>query len=99
MEEIYMLGKRFLFGSILAALGLYACNQSDKSPVQVESTGKGSARIALPALPAGFLIDSSQKALFTLEVSGPTKDTIRRSEYLLPGAPSNFLFGTKSRSV
>ena len=86
-----MLGKRFLFGSVLAALGLYACNQSEKSPVQVDPSGKGSARIALPALPAGFLIDSSQKALFSLEIVGPGSDTLRRSTYLLPGQPSHFL--------
>lgn len=86
-----MLGKRFLFGTALAALGLYACNQSDKSPVQVDSAGKGSARIALPALPAGFLVDSSQKALFSLEIVGPGSDTLRRSTYLLPGQPSHFL--------
>jgi hypothetical protein len=88
---MHMLGTRFSFGAALAALGLYACNQPDKSPVQVDPAGKGSARIALPALPAGFLVDSSQKALFSLEIIGPDSDTLRRSSYLLPGEPSHYL--------
>jgi hypothetical protein len=76
-----------------AAIGLTACNREERSPVEANpERARGSARIALPQLPPGFLADSSQKALFALDIVGPGRDTIRRSSFILPGEPAHFLF-------
>lgn len=77
-------------GISLAVLGLAACNRGDKAPTQPGiQAGTGSARVELPAMPPGFLADSSQKALFALDIVGPDRDTLRRSAYILPGEPSH----------
>lgn len=74
-----------LMGLALSALGLSACNQEEKSPVRPNAEGKGSARIALPALPKGYLALPGAQALFALTVSGEGMDPIRRSWVLNEG--------------
>jgi hypothetical protein len=84
-----MIGKRlFLFGLALAAFSMSACNQPDKSPVQADPQGsKGSARIALPKLPAGYLAAAGQQAWFSLTVTGQGMAPMTRSWIVGPDAP------------
>lgn len=83
-----------LMGLALSTLGLSACNQEEKSPVRPNVEGKGSARIALPALPKGYLVLPGAQALFALTVSGEGMDPIRRSWVLKEGfAPAVTLDG------
>lgn len=84
--------RKFLaLGLNLAALGLAACDRESPSPTSPEAAGSGSARIALPELPAGYLADPSQRAFFSLVITGPGNDTLRRSAYLLPGGAGHDL--------
>jgi hypothetical protein len=80
--------KSRIIGFALAAFGLFACNQDDKAPLQPGPGpgGAGSARIQLPALPAGYLPDTGrgQIALFALTVTGEGMDPIRKSWKLTP---------------
>lgn len=83
-----MFGKSFLLGFALAAFGLSGCNQADKSPVQADPHGsKGSARIALPKLPAGYLAAAGQRAWFSLVISGQGMAPMTRSWIVGPDAP------------
>ncbi|MBW8890099.1 MAG: hypothetical protein JF616_20280 [Fibrobacteres bacterium] len=83
-----MIGKTHLFGLALAAFGLFACNQADKSPVQADPhAAKGSARIVLPKLPAGYLAAPSQQAWFALTISGSGMAPMTRSWIVGPDAP------------
>ncbi len=72
-------------GLALAAFGLFACVQEDKNPVQPGAGGNGTARLQLPALPAGYLEKSSvfpkavPTALFALTISGKGMEPIRKT--------------------
>lgn len=79
-------------GLALSALGLYGCNQEEKSPVRPNVEGKGSARFALPSLPKDYLpskganAPAGQRALFALTVRGEGMEPIRRSWILNEGS-------------
>lgn len=82
-----MIRQWFAITFALAALGLAGCDNPAKSPLQSETdAGLGSARLSLPKLPAGYLADSGQQALFELTVSGAGMDPIIRYWSLFPGA-------------
>lgn len=84
--------RKWLALGITMAIGLIACDKEDRSPTQPEGKdGKGSARIALPKLPAGYLADSGQKALFSLTITGNGMDPIMKSWYLSPDRPQPIL--------
>jgi len=75
-----MMRKRSIFGISLALLGLFGCDVRDRSPTQPEAAGgKGSARIALPRLPAEYLSDSAAQAWFSLSITGPGMVPISRT--------------------
>lgn len=68
---------------VVAAMGLFACNRPDPvSPRPDASTG--SARVALPALPAGYLAGGSA-ALFSMDITGPDMNPIYVAETLFVG--------------
>lgn len=66
-----------------AAFGLLACNQPDPSAVPPESAS-GSARVALPELPSGYLAGYAQAILY-LDVTGPGMAPIRIAAPLAEG--------------
>jgi len=83
-----MIRKRLLFGLAMAAFSLSACDQADKSPVQADPHGgQGSARIALPKLPAGYLAAQGQQAWFSLIISGQGMSPLTRTWIVGPDAP------------
>ena len=61
-----------LLGFTLAALGLFACNREDTGVSGPKAAGTGSARIALPVVPSGYLAKSpaGSLAVFDLIISG-----------------------------
>jgi hypothetical protein len=80
-----MIRKILMIGTSLAAMGLWGCNRQDRSPTQVDEKGvTGSARIALPSLPAGYLADSAEIAWFSLSITGPGMAPILKSWTLSP---------------
>lgn len=84
--------RKWLALGITMAIGLIACDKEDRSPVQPDGKeGKGSANIALPKLPAGYLADSGQKALFSLTITGSGMDPIMKSWYLYPDRSQSLL--------
>lgn len=83
-----MPGKALTLGLALAAFGLSACNQPDKSPIQADPhTAMGSVRIALPKLPAGYLASTGEQAWFALTISGAGMAPMTRSWIVGPDAP------------
>jgi hypothetical protein len=79
-----MIRKWLVVGFSSALLGLAACDREDKSPTSPDpKAAMGSARIALPKLPAGY-VDSGQQALFALTISGSGMVPIQKSWYLSP---------------
>jgi hypothetical protein len=75
--------KRILIPA-LAALGLFACEPNDSAgPAK---TGSGSARVAVPALPAGYLAGASQAILF-LDVTGAGMAPMHFSASMTEGKP------------
>jgi hypothetical protein len=86
-----MIPKLHALGFALAAFGLFACNQEDKIVVPTHTgggEGTGSARVALPAIPADFLLKAGAgtKALFALTVSGEGMAPIHKTWTLTSGA-------------
>jgi hypothetical protein len=80
-----MIRKILMIGTSLAALGLSGCDRQDRSPTQPDEKGlTGSARVALPSLPAGYLADSTQTAWFSLSITGPGMTPILKSWTLSP---------------
>jgi hypothetical protein len=80
-----MIRKISMIGACLAAIGLAGCDRQDRSPTQAEEQGgTGSARVALPSLPAGYLADSAQTAWFSLSITGPGMAPILKSWTLSP---------------
>jgi hypothetical protein len=84
-----VISKSRCIGFALAALGLFACNQDEKLPLQPNpgAEGSGAARLQLPTLPPGYLVGSGsgQQALFALTISGEGMDPIRKSWILSAG--------------
>jgi hypothetical protein len=75
-----MIRKIALIGISLAALGLGGCDRPDRSPTEPEAEGAtGSARVALPKLPDGYLAGPAEKALFELAIEGEGMNPIRRA--------------------
>ncbi|MBW8890098.1 MAG: hypothetical protein JF616_20275 [Fibrobacteres bacterium] len=73
-----------VFIPALAALGLFACEPNDSAgPAK---NGSGSARVAVPALPAGYLAGASQAILF-LDVAGPGMAPMHFSATMTEGKP------------
>jgi|GEM_PF-3441997 len=88
------------FGFMAAVIGLLGCDRQDATVLQSDQDGvTGFARIALPALPSGYLQDSGQKALFVLTVAGPTKDTVRYRWELRPDRSQPILVDGLSAGV
>ncbi|MEO7427234.1 MAG: hypothetical protein ABI036_18745 [Fibrobacteria bacterium] len=91
-----MIPKLRALGFAIAAFGLFACNQEDKlaSPVAPSSNaeGTGSARLSLPAIPAGFLAKTSagSNLLFTLTIAGQGMQPIQNTYRLNPGSQNTF---------
>lgn len=80
-------------GFALAAFGLFACNQPDKIAApgngSHSQTGKGSAHLRLPTIPADYLAKtaagSQSKAVFALTIYGDGMAPIYQSWVLTPG--------------
>ena len=74
-----MIRNYLMLGFSAAALALSGCNQPERSPMRSETKGpSGSARIALPDIPAGYLPDSGSKAWFSLTITGAGMAPSRR---------------------
>jgi hypothetical protein len=88
-------------GFALAAFGLFACNQPDKIAAPGtgihSQTGKGSAHVRLPSIPADYLAKSAAgsqaKALFALTIYGDGMAPIYQSWVLTPGQPQSAYIG------
>ena len=88
-------------GFAVAAFGLFACNQPDKIAAPGtgthSQTGKGSAHVRLPTVPAEYLAKSTAgsqaKALFALTISGDGMAPIYQSWVLTPGQPQSAYIG------
>lgn len=81
-----MIRNYLMLGFSAAALALSGCNQPERSPMRSETKGpSGSARIALPDIPAGYLPDSGSKAWFSLTITGAGMDPILKT-WSLKGA-------------
>jgi hypothetical protein len=84
-------------GFAVAAFGLFACNQPDKIAApgtgNHSQTGKGSAHVRLPTVPADYLAKSAAgsqaRALFALTISGEGMAPIYQSWVLTPGQPQS----------
>jgi hypothetical protein len=75
-----MIRNCLMIGFSAAALALSACDMQERSPTRSEPKAEtGSARLALPKLPAGYLSDSGQKAWFSLSITGPGMDPILKT--------------------
>lgn len=84
-------------GFALAAFGLFACNQPDKIAAPHSQTGKGSAHLRLPTIPADYLAKtaagSPSKAVFSLTISGNGMAPIYQSWVLTPGQSQSAYIG------
>jgi hypothetical protein len=88
-------------GFALASFGLFACNQPDKIAAPGtgthSQTGKGSAHVRLPSIPADYLAKSAAgspvKALFALTITGDGMAPIYQSWVLTPGQPQSAYIG------
>ncbi|MDB5106604.1 MAG: hypothetical protein JWP91_4293 [Fibrobacteres bacterium] len=79
-------------GFAIAAFGLFACNQDDKIAAPGKGAeGTGTARFALPSLPADYLAKSAAgaHARFLLTVSGEGMAPIEQSWTLSAGQPES----------
>jgi hypothetical protein len=89
-----MFQKLRTMGLAMAAFGLFACNQEEKiaSPGKTME-GVGSARLALPDIPAGYLDDSSKsiQAWFALTVSGDGMNPIHQTWVIHPEKPGDLI--------
>lgn len=74
--------KRIL-APVIASLGLFACDRPDAVPTGPDAA-TGTARVALPALPAGYLA-GAEAAWLRLDITGPGMVPIFAAETLYVG--------------